>query len=217
MGLDQVRDLTGRTIERILMNRPFHSVEDFLSRVDPRQQEANNLARVSAFDGMGAIPSILQQLEGGWQVGQPGLFAWGGDMGEDWSPGQKGSAQQELLGVNLESHPLESAAEQIAKAGAITTLEAAGRTGERVTVAGIRQSGHRNRTAKGEAMMFLTLEDLAGMLDVVLFPDVYRQVRGFVHSNDPLLITGMVELDETRGEPLLRAEKVTRIFGKRNG
>ena len=32
-------------------------------------------------------------------------------------------------------------------------------------------------------MMFLTLEDLAGMLDVVLFPDVYRRAR----EVDPLL------------------------------
>jgi DNA polymerase III alpha subunit len=60
-------------------------------------------------------------------------------------------------------------------------------------------------------MMFLTLEDLAGMLDVVLFPDVYRQARAFIHSSEPLLVTGVVEMDAQRGEPLLRAEKVTKL------
>jgi DNA polymerase-3 subunit alpha len=211
MGLDQVRDLTGRTIKRIQLNRPFQSLEDFLARVDPRRQEAENLAHIGAFDGMGSISSILHRLQDGWQAGQPGLFAWGSSDGEDWSLEQMGAAQQDLLGVNLESHPLELAAGQIAKAGAITTIEAATRTGQRVTVAGVRQSGHSSRTAKGEAMMFLTLEDLTGMLDVVLFPNVYRHARGFIYSPKPLLITGMVEMDSGRGEPLLRAEKVTRL------
>jgi DNA polymerase III alpha subunit len=211
MGLDQVRDLTARTIERILHSQPYQTLEDFLVRVDPRQQEAGNLARVGAFDGMGTIPSILQRFGGGWQAGQPGLFAWGSPDQQDWTVEQKVAAQQELLGISLEAHPLELAAQQIARAGAITTLEAAGRTGQRVTVAGIRQSGHRSRTAKGEAMMFLSLEDLAGMLDVVLFPDVYRQAHDFIHSSEPLLVTGMVEMDAGREEPLLRAEKVTRL------
>jgi DNA polymerase-3 subunit alpha len=78
-------------------------------------------------------------------------------------------------------------------------------------VAGVRQSGHASRTAKGEAMMFLTLEDLVGMLDVVLFPDAYRQARGVIQSSGPILVTGVVETDANRGEPLLRAEKVTRV------
>jgi DNA polymerase III subunit alpha len=217
MGLDQVRDLTGHTIERILLNRPFTSLEDFLARVDPRRGEAGNLARVRAFDGLGSIPSILQRLDEGWQAGQPGLFTWGGSGDSDWTPEQKGAAQQELLGISLETHPLELAAEQITRLGAITTLEAAGRTGQRVTVAGVRQSGHTSRTAKGEPMMFLTLEDLVGMLDVVLFPDAYRQARGVIHSSEPLLVTGVVETDANRGEPLLRAEKVTTLIGRQVG
>ncbi len=115
MGLDQVRDLTGRTIERILLNRPFQSLEDFLARVDPRRQEADNLARVRAFDGLGSIPAILQRLEHGWQAGQPGLFAWGSPGEEEWTQEQKGAAQQDLLGISLEAHPLELAAAQIAQ------------------------------------------------------------------------------------------------------
>jgi DNA polymerase III subunit alpha len=223
MGLDQVRDLTGRTIERILRNRPFHSLEDFLARADPRPKEAESLAQVGALEGFGTIPVILQRLQGGsWQAGQPSLFEYplrghewseaGGEAkGADWTLAEKVAAQQELLGVSLEAHPLELTADRIAASGAITTVEAAGRIGQRVTVAGIRQSGHRSRTAKGEAMMFMTLEDLAGTLDVVLFPDVYRQVRNFVHSSDPLLVTGVMEMAIGRGEPFLRGEKVMRI------
>jgi DNA-directed DNA polymerase III PolC len=212
MGLDQVRDLTGRTIERIINNRPFASLEDFLVRADPRPQEAEALARVGALDGFGSIPAILERLEGpGWKAGQPGLFGWETrDIG-DWTLEQKAAAQQELLGVPLDAGPLELAAGAIAAAGAISTAEAAGRTGQRTTVAGIRQSSHRSKTAKGEMMMFLTLEDLSGMLDVVVFPDVYRRAKTALASSGPILITGIVEMDESRAEPLLRAEKVAEV------
>jgi DNA-directed DNA polymerase III PolC len=60
MGLDQVKELTDRTIQRIIRFAPFHSVEDFLTRVDPRTQEAESLARVGAMEGLGNIPSVLK-------------------------------------------------------------------------------------------------------------------------------------------------------------
>ena len=216
MGLDQVRDLTGRAIERILRGHPFISLEDFLARVDPRPQEAEYLARVGAFEGWGTIPAILRRLQdGGWQAGQPSLFDLGNfsrvDRGEDWTMAQKVGAQKELLGISLEAHPLELVADKILAAGAISTVEAAGRVGQRVTVAGIRQSGHRSRTGKGDLMMFLTLEDLAGMLDVAVFPEVYRHVRSFIHTSEPFLVTGMLKMDPGRSEPLLVAEKIQRM------
>jgi DNA-directed DNA polymerase III PolC len=216
MGLDQVRDLSGRTIGRILRGRPFTSLEDFLARADPRSQEAEDLARVGAFEGWGTIPAILRRLQGGgWQAGQPSLFNWSNFgvvvRGEDWTLEQKAAAQQDLLGISLDAHPLELAADKISAAGAITTVEAAGRVGQRVTVAGIRQSGHRSRTAKGDLMLFMTLEDMAGMLDVAVFPDVYRQALGFIHSSEPFLVTGVIKTDSGRSEPLMMAEKVRRL------
>jgi DNA polymerase III alpha subunit len=107
--------------------------------------------------------------------------------------------------------PTELATDRIAATGAISTLEAAERIGQRVTVAGVRQTSHRSRTAKGEPMLFLPLEELSGMLEVILFPQVYRQAREIVSSGRPFLVTGMVELDAGRGEPFLKAEKVTAL------
>jgi DNA-directed DNA polymerase III PolC len=212
MGLDQVPDLTQRTMERIIRMRPYRSVEDFLAKVDPRRQEAENLVQVGGLDGFSTIPVLLDRVKrGSWQVGQPGLFEWQESCGEDWTVAQKVAAQQALLGISLDAHPLDMVADRIRAAGAISTIEAAGEVGEKVTVAGVRQSGHRSRTAKGEAMMFLTLEDLSGMLDVVLFPDAYRQARSFIHGSEPILVTGVVEMDVTRGEPLLRAERVEKV------
>jgi DNA polymerase-3 subunit alpha len=209
MGLEQVKELTRRTTLRIIRLAPFASLDDFLTRVDPRIQEAEHLARVGALEGLGKIPSILRRLQsGGWQRDQMSLFRWT-DMNEvDWTLEQKVLAQMEILGASLDAHPLELVAGKIAAAGAVTILEAVERVGRRVTVAGMRQTSHRSRTAKGEAMLFLTLEDLTGTLDAILFPDAYRVAKSLVGSSAPLLLTGVMEMDIERGEPFLRVEKV---------
>ena len=213
MGLDQVRDLTQRTQERIIHERPFTSVEEFFSKVDPRPSEAENLVRVGAFSGFGAIPSLLSRVQqGGWKPGQMSLFAWEGDDAEEWSLEQRVDAQEQLLGMGVDAHPLELVADQIEAAGAVTTIEALGMPGQRVKVAGLRLASHRNQTARGETMMLMTLEDLEGLLDVVFFPDVYRRVSAAFSGSQPFLVTGVMEFNSERGEPLLRAERVERLI-----
>jgi DNA polymerase-3 subunit alpha len=211
MGLEQVRDLTHRTMERIIRGAPFTSLEDFLSRVDPRAGEAEKLARAGALEGFGGIPAIVRRLQSGsWQKDQMSLFEWTEPVEDDWPLSEKVAAQEEILGAALDAHPLDLVAEQIASSGALSIVDAVAQTGKRVTVAGVRQTSRGTHTAKG-MMMFLSLEDLGGMLDVVLFPDVYRAVKGMVESNKPVYITGMIEFDAARGEPVMRAEKVEKI------
>ena len=130
MGLDQVKELTQRTIKRIMQFSPFVSLEDFLTRVDPRAQEAENLARVGALDGLGKIPAILRRLQnGGWQQNQMSLFDWTDTSEEDWTLEQKVHEQLDILGASLDAHPLELVSEKIVGVGAITTLEAIERIG----------------------------------------------------------------------------------------
>jgi len=211
MGLDQIKHLTRRTIEKVIRLRPYHSLEDFLSRVDPRPQEAEYLARVGALDGLGTIPAILKRLQSGWMAGQMSLFSLDAVVEEDWNLEQKMTAQLELLGASLEAHPLELVADQIAKSGAITTAEAVERIGQSVTIAGIRQTSRRSRTAGGETMLFLTFEDIDGVLDAIIFPEVYRQARSIIASNAPMLLTGVMELNADHGEPVLRAERIVEL------
>ena len=210
MGLDQVKELTHRTIQRIIQQAPFTSLDDFLSRVDPRMQEAESLARIGALDGLGRIPAILRRLQhGGWKQNQMSLFEWTDTSEQDWTLPQKVAAQIEILGASIDAHPLELVAEKIT--GYCTTLEAVEKIASRVTVAGVRQTSRRSRTSKGEMMMFLTLEDLNGTLDVILFPDIYREAKSFINSNTPILVTGVVEIDTEREEPHLRAERVVLV------
>ena len=207
MGLEQVKELTHHTIQRIIRLRPFSSVEDFLTRVDPRPQEAENLVRTGGLEGLGTIPSILQRLgHGGWQMNQMSLFAWTDPSQDDWSLQEKVDAQLEILGVSIAAHPLELIVDRLSSTGAMTTVDAASNLGRRITVAGVQQAAHRTRTARGD-MLFLSLEDLQGTLDVILFPEVYRQARSMISSTKPFLLTGIMEMDNERGEPFLRAER----------
>lgn len=209
MGLDQVKELTRRTQTAIMHKRPFSTFADFLARVDPRPIEAENLVKIGALHGLGSIPSLLHQLaHPGWQGGQLTLFSLDEAPTEDWSLAEKVAAQDELLGVSVIAHPLELAAERIAATGAITTLEAAARIGQRVRVAGMRMTWRRTPTSRGEAIYFMALEDLEGMLDVVIFADVYRQARISFAKPGPYLIEGTLEVNGEESEPTLRAEHI---------
>jgi DNA polymerase III alpha subunit len=60
-------------------------------------------------------------------------------------------------------------------------------------------------------MLFMTLEDMSGLLEVVFFPNAYRQAKPLLGSAQPLLVTGIMSMDETRGEPVLKAEHTVLI------
>jgi len=213
MGMDQIKDLTQRTMHNLLRERPFHSLRDFLTRADPRPQEAENLVRVGALEGLGRIPALLRELKAGdWSPGQFALFESEPQDEEDWSLGEKVAAQEELLGASVAAHPLELMADKIAEAGALTTVGAVASVGQRVRVAGMRQTWRRfASTRRGDYLYFMSLEDLEGMLDVVIFGDVYRRYRSALSTPGPFVIEGMVELDPARGEPVIRAERVWRV------
>jgi DNA polymerase III alpha subunit len=68
MGLYRVKELTNQTIRRIFRFAPFSSVEDFLTRADPRIKGAENLAPIGALDGMGNDPFHSTATEKWWMA-----------------------------------------------------------------------------------------------------------------------------------------------------
>jgi len=77
-----------------------------------------------------------------------------------------------------------------------------------VRVAGMRQIWRRSRTTRGEAIYFMSLEDLEGMLDVVITAEVYRRSKAALSTAGPYVVEGWMSLDSQRGEPSIRAEKI---------
>jgi DNA polymerase III subunit alpha len=215
MGLDQVRGLTQRTQKKIIHGRPFRSLDDFILRVDPRIEEASNLIRCGALEELGTIPNMLHRLGRKKQIpAQLPLFVETQEIPKDdpgWSLPEKMQAQEEILGISVDVHPLELVAPQILEHEALSTLEAITRTDQRVRVACVRQNSHRSRTRRGETILFMTLEDLEGMLDAVIYPDTYRRYRSLLSETGPLLFEGIIELVGGRDEPILRVEQVTKL------
>jgi DNA polymerase III alpha subunit len=192
MGLNQVRDLTQHTITTIIQKRPFDSLEDFIIRVDPQRKEAKHLVMCGALEGLTSIPQGLNRVEHQRPPGQLGLFSQKSTE-EDWPIEQKIKAQQEILGVSLAMSPLEQHADQIQAWGAISTLEAQNKIGDKVRIAGMRQTWRRFRTRSNETMCYLNLEDLEGSLQVVMPPRVYRRYINVLQEPGPFLVEGTME------------------------
>ena len=215
MGLDQVRELTRRTQKRTISGRPFASLGDFLTRVDPRPKEAEHLIRIGAFDALGQIPDLLLAIkQGGWQGGQMSLFSFSGESAQstkDWSLEQKAAAQKELLGISVVAHPLELLQEKIETAGAMTTLTAAKSIGQQVRVAGLQFTRQQRRAKKGETIYLLDLEDLEGMLLVEVPENIYLRNRSVFSHENPFIVEGEISLEGRFNEPAIRAERVWRL------
>jgi DNA-directed DNA polymerase III PolC len=208
MGLGQVRDLTQRTMRNIIHNQPYTSLEDFLLRADPQRKEAQHLLKVGALDGLVSIPAGLARIEHQRPPGQMQLFG-AAETTEDWDDAQRSQAQQELLGVSLGMSPLEQIADDIQTSGAISTLEAESHVGEKVVLAGMRQTWRRMRSRSTNQMMCaLNLEDLEGSIQVLVPPALYRSAYTALHEIGPFLITGQIENDPERHQIRMIAEKV---------
>ena len=215
MGLDQVQELTRRTQIRTISRRPFISLADFLTRVDPRPKEADSLIRVGAFNGLGSIPDLLSAVQqGSWQGGQMSLFSFNGESagtGQDWSLDRKAAAQKELLGISVIAHPLELKQVELDAAGAMTTLTAAENIGKRVRVAGLQFTHPQRRSRQGEILYLLDLEDLQGMLLAVVPETVYLRNRAVFSREQPFIVEGVISLEGRFNEPSIRVEKVWRL------
>jgi DNA polymerase-3 subunit alpha len=213
MGLDQVRDLTRRTQNQIIRQRPFGNLDDFLARVDPRPIEAENLARAGALRSFGRIPEVLHRIQrGGWRGGQLSLFALQGeepsDHLEDWDLERRIRAQEQILGVSVDGHPLDLYISQAQESGAITTVDAAGLAGKRVRILGLRQGGRVVYGPQGQPLHQMTLEDKEGILEVRLTSRQRRFLRSSYRGAPPVLVEGTVYQDETSDDPYLLAEKI---------
>jgi DNA-directed DNA polymerase III PolC len=207
MGLNQVRDLTQKTIDSIINNRPYHSLEELLLKASPHRKEAQNLIMCGALEGLITIPDGLASLSHRAPAGQMKLFSEI-NQSKDWGTDKKYKAQLEILGISLELTPLEQFASQIQSYGAISTLDVENHIGENVYVAGLRQSYRRFRSKSQQMMAFLTLEDMTGTIQILIPPHIYRQIHLVLQEIGPFIIKGRVEKDDERHTIRMTAEKI---------
>jgi len=210
MGLAQVSGLSRRTQQRILTERPFRSLEDFLTRVDPRLPEVENLIRIGALSSLGTIPDLLAKVQtGGWRYAQPPLFELGehGDA-EDWDLPTRMDAQKTILGTSVDAHPLELVSAQLQKLDTLSTLEAANRLEEQIAVAGVRQTSHRFHNLNGENYYMIELLDLDGVLPVRMTVPFYSHHRRMLSTDQLVVVEGRMIKNQETGTVILDAQKL---------
>ncbi len=68
--------------------------------------------------------------------------------------------------------------------------------GDEVKVCGLVSQLKEIVTKKGDRMAFLTLEDMSGFVEVILFPEVFKNALPFLKGGDPIVARGTLDLSE---------------------
>ena len=129
----------------------------------------------------------------------------------------KGAMEKETLGLFLSSHPLKEVRPALRARVDCSLAELRGKKdGESVTVGGVIAECKRIRTKKGDPMMFATLDDLEGQVEMLVFNSSYAENEGKVAVDAVVLVRGRVDHKE-QGETKLIAQEVERFEPSRRG
>ncbi len=133
------------------------------------------------------------------------------DVGE-FDKEEKLAFEKEVTGIYISGHPLEKYEEKWRKnITAVTTDflpdEETGmpkvRDGNRVTVGGMITAKTVKYTKTNQTMAFLTLEDLLGTMEIIVFPKSYEQYSGMINPDAKVFIRGRVSVEEDRPSKLI--------------
>ena len=120
------------------------------------------------------------------------------------------SMEKEMLGIYISGHPLEKIREQIIKATNIDTmkmkeikeeLDSTGSTtkykdGQNVKYAGIISSVKKKYTKSNKLMAFVTIEDLYGSAEIIVFESVYQNAANLLTVDSIVLVEGRLSIRE---------------------
>ena len=168
-------------------------------------QQAGQKAQQDAQTGQGSIFDLGLDLGGAGGNGGAGGAAFARPSHAPIPAGEFEKTEllameKESIGLFISAHPLK----EVAVAMAVKTDYTLGaivdaRDQDRVVVGGIISQIKRLRTKKGDQMMFATLEDLAGSVELVIFGDTLEECRTAIEQDAVVLVRGKVDhKDKTR-------------------
>lgn len=219
-GIEAVKGVGASAIESILKSRntdgSFTSVENFLERVDQRKvnkKVVESLIKAGAFDSLGISRAGAMELANRFfngssrnyairALGQQSIF--GGIKEEttenlqEWSETELLRHEKEALGFYITGHPLTKYATELENVGAKKTSELEELEDRKeVMIGGMLRDIKRIQTkSKAEIMAYCTLEDAEGSIEVIVFPELYRNRLSLLQKDTPLLIKGAVDKTE---------------------
>jgi len=210
---------------------PFESIWDFCERVDARavnKRATECLVKCGALDSTGAsrrgmLEVLAQAQASGQQVqedsrrGQGSIFDLDGDTaapgslaapahrpvpGEEFDQRELLRLEKETLGTFLSAHPLSEVRDALtARVDCSLSEAAAKQDGAWVTVGGIVAEAKRVRTRSGAYVMFASLDDLEGRIEL-FFRDAAGEAASEVEVDRVVVVRGRVD-HKGRGETSL--------------
>jgi len=242
-GLAAVKNVGMKAVELVIEERdrhgPFGDLLDFCRRVDGakvNRRVLEGLIQCGAFDFTGEFRSrLFAGLDDALRIcganhdpNQLNIFGLlpvqnGGARGllelpdiPEWSKAERLRREKEGLGFYITGHPLDSFREEIDRFATSLVQDLPSRKDKtQVKIAGVVESVKLKRTKRNDKMAIIQLEDLTGSTEVVIFPDVFAAVSHLLKGDDPLLVTGSVEIGETAAKVI--AKEVERLSDVRLG
>jgi DNA polymerase-3 subunit alpha len=234
-GLGAVKNVGEGPVNTIVQARaqgPFEDLNDFARRVDLRaagKRALECLIKVGALDRFGPRAGLLASLDRivaasashfrAVEQGQLSLF--GGATGVAAEPIRLPEVkterkemlnwERELLGLYVSDHPLAPHMDLLTRAvshNAITLAEAEHQ--KPVVVAGMVVAVRAHRTKKDALMGFVTLEDLHGNIELVVFPKAWGKFHELCSEGKILLVKGKADTTSTPAKVL--ADEITTEF-----
>jgi error-prone DNA polymerase len=205
LGLNYARGLRQSSIAALLDARArseeFASVEDLAHRVPAlSRRELVQLARIGALNSLGDVAhrrDALWQVEEAARATGPLLTGASSQRSSD-SPLQPMTTEERLVadysgaGLTTGPHPMAYHRAALHAEGILSSADLL-RFGNNapVRIAGCVIARQRPGTAKG--FVFLSLEDEAGIANIILTPDLFERERLTVTRNRILLIEGLLQ------------------------
>jgi DNA-directed DNA polymerase III PolC len=213
-GLACVFELRESVIRKLISERRrnhFRDLFDVILRTGMNEREAENLARCGAFEFFEASEAMaLTKIRIFFKNHRRRHLVDALSTGLSLPPYPKYQRilnELEILRFAVRGNPLSLFLDSNPGLGCTSSTELEGKEGQRVTVIGWVITSRRVSTAGGGYMKFLTLEDLWGTIEVVLFPPAYRQAAKTSRLSGPLQVIGTIQ-SRVPGEANLIGEKV---------
>ena len=216
---------------------PFTSLWDFCARVDGRavnKRAIEALIKCGAFGSTGAsrkgMLAVLDAAQGAGQkaqldaqIGQGSIFDLGGfDTGpapvapahppiplEEFDRPQLLAIEKESIGLFITEHPLKRVREALRVRGDTTCTEVPDRRdGDWVKVGGMISACKKIKTRTGAIVMFATLDDLDGQVELLVFEKVIQASEAALQVDQIALIRGTVDHGEN-GKVIVKVADVT--------
>ncbi|NEA67658.1 DNA polymerase III subunit alpha [Streptomyces sp. SID12488] len=216
LALSGVHGIGEEECARIEEGQPYGSLSDFWQRGRPSRPVAERLAEIGALnclhDGRLTRRDLLLQIAELHRQSRSRTTGSGqlpidagavGGVEPSGLPEMTGrealSAELNTLGIDVSRHLMEHHHRLLREIGATDAAHLAGlRAGQQVLVAGVRASTQTPPIASGKRVIFVTLEDGSGLVDLAFFEDSHPACAYTVFHSGLLLVRGTVQVRGTR-------------------